>query len=80
MQTRLRSHRRRHALRWHLGGLLLVKAVLLYVIWFVWFSAPVPVGPRQITEALLTPSRTIVCNDPDPSSGPYAHHCNAARP
>jgi len=76
MQARLRSHRRRHALRWHLGGLLLVKVALLYIIWFVWFSAPIPVGPRQITEALMTPTRTVGCNGPDPSADP----CHAARP
>lgn len=76
MQARLRSHRRRHALRWHLGGLLLAKVALLYVIWFVWFSEPLPVGPRQITEALLIPSRAVVCNDPDP----YADRCDATRP
>lgn len=76
MLTRLRaqlvSHHRRYPLRWHLAGLLLIKATLLYLIWLAWFSHPVTLQPRQVAAELLASSPVSTCSRKD--------SCDASQP
>jgi hypothetical protein len=62
MRAQLLSHHRRYPLRWHLGGLLLIKAAVLYVIWLAWFSHPVSLKPQQVAEELLAPAHVSSCS------------------
>jgi len=69
MLTRIRAqlsdHHRRYPLRWHLAGLLLIKAAILYVIWLAWFSRPIAVNPQLVADELLTPSHVSTCSRKD---------------
>lgn len=55
MQSWLPRLKRPLSLRWELVLALAVKAVLLYVIWALWFSQPIPSenGTASVTRAIL---------------------------
>jgi hypothetical protein len=72
LRAQLQSHHRRYSLRWHLGGLLLIKAMVLYIIWLAWFSHPVSLKPRQVADVLLTSSPVSSCSRKEP--------CDATQP
>jgi hypothetical protein len=63
---------RRHPLRWHLAGILLIKATVLYIIWLAWFSHPLSLKPQQIADDLLAPSSVSTCSRKDT--------CDASQP
>ena len=65
MRAQLLAHHRRYPLRWHLGGLLLIKVTILYAIWLTWFSHPVSVDPQQLADELLTPPPVSTCGRKD---------------
>jgi len=72
LRTQVLSHHRRYPLRWHLGGLLLIKAAVLYMIWLAWFSHPISLKPQQVADELLTPAPVSTCSRKDP--------CDATHP
>lgn len=65
LRTRLLSHHRRYPLRWHLGGLLLIKATVLYILWLTWFSHPLALKPQQVADELLKPAYVSSCSRKD---------------
>jgi len=68
--TLLLSQHRRYPLRWHLAGLLVIKAVILYLIWLAWFSHPVNLNPQQVADGLLTPTSVSTCSAKDTCDAP----------
>ena len=63
--AQLLSQHRRYPLRWHLAGLLVIKAIILYLIWLAWFSHPVNLNPQQVSDNLLTPTSISTCSEKD---------------
>lgn len=61
MHIKQQSHLKRHTLRWHLTVLVVIKISALYLIWLAWFSHPVILTPRQVTDDLLMPLKTTTC-------------------
>lgn len=64
-QMRKQPLPRRDSLGRHLAWVLLVKAMLLSAIWFVWFRAPPVPEPQQIAAALLSSPPAAGCTPKD---------------